>query len=188
MLVLGVDPGTQITGWGLVHCSRGAAARYVAHGEIKTSPRSPLWERLQVIHTGIGEITAKHKPDALSIEQCFVSKNVQSALKLGHTRGVIMVAAQGHGASVHEYTPMQIKRAVTGSGRSDKHQVAEMVRMILGLAKTAPSDASDALAAALCHGQYLTTAAALVPARPRSGRHRQPVVRAASGQAKGRRR
>jgi len=152
VLVLGVDPGTLVTGWGLVDCGAGGVARHVDHGLVRTRASAPLWDRLKVIHDALLAVAERHRPEALSLEQCFVSKNVQSALKLGHTRGVVMMAAMAVGADIHEYTPMQIKSAVTGSGRADKHQVAEMVRVILGLPEAAPYDASDALAAALCHG------------------------------------
>jgi len=152
MIVLGVDPGTLVTGYGLIECRPGSAHRHLDHGTVRTDARSPLWERLHHIHGALSEVAARWRPAALSLEQCFVSKNVQSALKLGHTRGVIMVAGLAHGLEVHEYTPGQIKSAVTGSGRADKHQVAEMVRVILGLPEAPPYDAADALAAAICHG------------------------------------
>jgi crossover junction endodeoxyribonuclease RuvC len=166
VLVLGVDPGTLVTGWGLVTCGAGGAVRHVDHGIIRTNAAAPLWDRLKVIHDALLAVAERHRPAALSLEQCFVSKNVQSALKLGHTRGVVMLAGLAVGAEIHEYTPMQIKSAVTGSGRADKHQVAEMVRVILGLSSAAPYDASDALAAALCHGAGAGVRAR-VPARAR---------------------
>jgi len=152
MIVLGVDPGTLATGWGVVVAEPRRPLAHVAHGVIRTSPDAPLWDRLHLIDAALTAILAEHRPHALSLEQCFVGKNVQSALKLGHTRGVIMVAARRAGADVFEYTPGQVKSAVTGHGRADKHQVAEMVRVVLGLGRAAPSDAADALAAAICHG------------------------------------
>jgi len=155
VIVLGVDPGTLVTGFGVVDCGPGAAVRHIEHGLVRTDPAAPLWDRLKVIHDALLAVAERHRPGALAIEQCFVSKNVQSALKLGHTRGVVMIAGLAVGAEVFEYTPMQIKAAVTGSGRADKHQVAEMVRVILALGASAPYDASDALAAAICHGASL---------------------------------
>jgi crossover junction endodeoxyribonuclease RuvC len=152
MIVLGVDPGTLATGWGVIVVEPRRPLAHRAHGVIRTRAEEPLWERLLTIDRALAEVIAEHRPDALALEQCFVAKNVQSALKLGHTRGVIMVAARRAGAEVHEYTPGQVKSAVTGHGRAEKHQVAEMVRVILGLAAAAASDASDALAAAICHG------------------------------------
>ncbi len=148
--MLGVDPGTLATGWGVV-TTDGRTLTMLATGVIRTRPADALWDRLAQIHKAIAEVAAHHRPEALSLEQCFVSKNVQSALKLGHTRGVIMVAARASGAEVFEYAPSQVKSAVTGSGKAEKHQVAEMIRILLRLDKAPPSDASDALAAAICH-------------------------------------
>ena len=150
MRVLGVDPGTRITGYGLVD-SAGGELRHVGHGVVRTDPAQPLWVRLKVIHDGIAGVVGEFGPEQVSIERCFVAKNVRSALMLGHARGAVMVACMCGGVDVHEYAPSEIKSAVTGHGRADKHQVAEMVRVILGLARSAPADASDALAAAICH-------------------------------------
>ncbi len=150
MKILGVDPGTVATGFGVVE-RRGGVLHHVAHGVIRTSSKDPLWTRLGRIHEGIQAVLEQHQPCALSLERCFVSRNVQSALKLGHARGAIMVAAVAQGLEVAEYTPGQIKLAVTGRGRAEKAQVQEMVRVILSLPKAAPEDASDALAAAICH-------------------------------------
>ena len=150
MRILGIDPGTLVTGYGLID-STPTGLVHVCHGLVKTRTADPLPSRLHVIFTEISTIADELGPDVLSIEQCFVKRNVQSALKLGHTRGVIMIACVARGLDVYEYAPSEIKNAVTGSGRADKHQVAEMVRVILRLPKTAPADASDALAAAICH-------------------------------------
>ncbi len=150
MIVLGIDPGTVATGYGVVE-RRDGVLRHVDHGVIRTSSKQPLWTRLGIIHAGIIEVLDAHHPDILSLERCFVNRNVQSALKLGHARGAAMVAAVSRGVDVAEYTPGQVKLAVTGRGRAEKAQVQEMVRVILGLTSTAPEDASDALAAAICH-------------------------------------
>ncbi len=150
MRILGVDPGTRFTGYGVLDIVSGTP-RYVTHGVIKTVAKAPLWERIQHIHVSIAEIAAERKPDVLAIERCFVSKNIQSALKLGHTRGVIIVACMNEGADVAEYAPTEVKSAVTGTGRAEKHQVAQMVKAILGLSEPPPEDAADALAVALCH-------------------------------------
>lgn len=174
--VLGVDPGTRITGWGVVDVVQ-TRPRYVAHGEVRTSPKAPLWERLYQIHEALDAVLTEHRPTALSLERIFVSKNAQSALKLGHTRGVIMVAALRHGLSVHEYTPGEIKSAVVGSGRADKHQVSHMVRLILGLDAVPPADAGDALAAAICHAHGLGMGAALE--RPVGPPGKRPTQRTA---------
>ncbi|MDP6945758.1 MAG: crossover junction endodeoxyribonuclease RuvC [Myxococcota bacterium] len=150
MIVLGIDPGTVATGYGVVE-RRDGVLRHLDHGVIRTSSKEPLWIRLGIIHTAISEVLDAHRPDVLSLERCFVSRNVQSALKLGHARGAVMVAAVSRGVDVAEYTPGQVKQAVTGHGRAEKAQVQEMVRVILSLVSTAPEDASDALAAAICH-------------------------------------
>ncbi len=150
--ILGVDPGTRVTGWGMVEITRGGP-RHVAHGCVRTDAKKPLWDRLETIHAAIAQVASEHQPKALALERCFVSKNAATALKLGHARGVIMIAAMAVQAEVFEYGPSEIKSAVVGHGRADKTQVAEMVRLILGLTKAAPQDASDALAAALCHVQ-----------------------------------
>ncbi len=150
MIVLGIDPGTVATGFGVVE-RRDGVLRHLAHGVIRTSSKQPLWTRLGLIHGGIEEVLDAHRPDMLSLERCFVGRNVQSALKLGHARGAAMVAAVSRGVEVAEYTPGQVKLAVTGNGRAEKAQVQEMVRVILGLPTSAPEDASDALAAAICH-------------------------------------
>jgi len=168
MIVLGVDPGTLATGWGVVVAEPRKPLRHVAHGVVRTKADMPLWERLAHIDRELEVVLTTHRPAVLSLEMCFVGKNVQSALKLGHTRGVIMVAGCRHGATVHEYTPMQVKSAVTGSGRADKHQVAEMVRVILTLAAAAASDASDALAVAICHGNGHASRALIAAATGRS--------------------
>ena len=151
MIVLGVDPGTHITGWGLVTLAAGQRPAHIAHGTVRTRADDPLWVRLAVIHDALVTVIEQHRPNVLALEQCFVNKNIQSALKLGHARGAIMVAAHRHGLEVFEYGPTQVKSAVAGNGRADKHQVAEMVRLLLGLATSAVSDASDALALAICH-------------------------------------
>lgn len=150
MKVLGVDPGTVATGYGVVERRNGVLV-HLDHGVIRTSSKQPLWTRLETIHASILEVLQVHRPEVLSLERCFVSRNVQSALKLGHARGAIMVAGVQRGLEVAEYTPGQVKLAVTGRGRAEKAQVQEMVRVILGLEKAAPEDASDALAAAICH-------------------------------------
>ncbi len=150
MRILGIDPGTVATGYGVVERRDGVFVR-LAHGVIRTSSKQPLWTRLGIIHAGIIEVLDAYPPDVLSLERCFVNRNVQSALKLGHARGAAMVAAVSRGVEVAEYTPGQIKQAVTGRGRAEKSQVQEMVRVILRMDATVPEDAADALAAAICH-------------------------------------
>ena len=150
--ILGVDPGTRVTGYGVIEHAA-AVSRHVCHGQVRTKSSDPLWIRLKHIHEAISQVVQEHHPDAMVIERCFVSKNVSSALKLGHARGVIIIAGLSAGAAIHEYSPTEIKNAVVGHGRADKTQVAEMIRMILRLKESPPHDAADALAAALCHAQ-----------------------------------
>lgn len=150
MRILGVDPGTRVTGYGVID-SKGGVISHVDHGDLKTRTGDALWDRIHQIYEGICAVIATTHPDALAIERCFVGKNVDSALKLGHTRGVIIVAGMSASLTIHEYSPTQVKSAVTGYGRADKDQVAHMVRMILTLPKKPASDAADALATAICH-------------------------------------
>ncbi len=154
MRILGVDPGTLATGWGVVE-ARGGQPTWVGHGVVRTKSDRPLWTRLEQIHDALVEVIGEHRPDVLSLERVFIAKNAQSALKLGHARGAIMVACTSRGLDVAEYTASEVKNAVAGHGRADKKQVQEMVRIVLGLPKVAPQDASDALAAALCHDRHV---------------------------------
>ncbi|NGZ07710.1 MAG: crossover junction endodeoxyribonuclease RuvC [Magnetococcales bacterium] len=164
MRVLGIDPGSTVTGWGVVE-SIGSGYRHVAHGAIRTSSDEPMPERLGRIFTGLSAVMQEHRPDAVCVEEIFVSMNVQSALKLGHARGAALVAAQAAGLPVFEYTALQVKQAVVGYGRAEKQQVQSMVKMLLGLSVVPPQDAADALAGALCHLQRSSGVAALLAAR-----------------------
>jgi crossover junction endodeoxyribonuclease RuvC len=149
--VLGLDPGSQRTGYGLIDC-KGVDERHVASGCIDVSGRDMVW-RLQRIYAAVSELVAEHRPDVVAIERVFVSRNPDSALKLGQARGVALCAAASLGASVHEYAPRAIKSAVTGYGAAAKPQVAQMVRNLLLLEIQLGADAADALAVALCHSQ-----------------------------------
>ena len=144
MRIIGVDPGTRYTGYGVVDVVSGKIG-HVCHGVIATNAKADLWVRIHQIHQEIAQLVEEKRPDHLAIEKCFVSKNVSSALKLGHTRGAIIVACMSAGLEVHEYAPTEIKSAVTGYGRADKDQVAQMVQTILRLTKRPASDAADAL-------------------------------------------
>ena len=157
MIVLGIDPGSHRTGWGIVD-SAGNRCVHVASGIVHGNSES-LPERLFRIAEGLEAVLARHKPEALSIENIFHAKNAQSALQLGHARGVAIVCAMRHGVSVFEYTAGQIKQATTGRGRAEKEQVQQMVRIILGLSNEIELglDQSDALAAAVCHAQLHAT-------------------------------
>jgi crossover junction endodeoxyribonuclease RuvC len=151
MRILGIDPGTHKTGWGLIESLPGRPLRHLDHGTIRTTASEPLDARLFTIDRALGDILAAYGVHVMAIETSFVAKNAQSALKLGHARGVAMVAARRAGADVFEYAPSRVKSAVTGSGRAEKHQVAEMIRVIAGLPVPPQADAADALALAVCH-------------------------------------
>lgn len=160
MLVLGVDPGTRATGWGVVEFERNRL-RHVAHGVITTRADSPLPERLAAIFRGLGQVIADYRPEEAGVENIFAARNTQSALKLGHARGVILLCAELNGLAVREYTPQQVKSAVVGYGHAEKEQVQDMVRRLLALPKKAQADASDALAVAICHGRTRSTLAVM---------------------------
>ncbi len=150
MIVLGVDPGTAITGYGVVQGDGSAPSALIECGVIRTRPRDTLAARLGEIYDGIRELIVQHRPDALAVEDVFYSKNVRTTLVLGHARGVILLAGQQAGLEIHEYPPAEIKKAIVGSGSATKEQVQFMVTRLLRL-KSAPqpSDASDGVAAAL---------------------------------------
>jgi crossover junction endodeoxyribonuclease RuvC len=149
--VFGVDPGSLRTGYGCIDTD-GSRHRLVACGAITTPAEGSFPEKLLAIHRALGQLLRKHKPDCVVVENVFHAMNVRSALKLGHARGVALLTAVEGGYPVVEYTPAEIKLAVVGYGRAEKHQVGEMVRLLLGLSEVPePHDASDALAIAICH-------------------------------------
>lgn len=151
MRVLGIDCGSRVTGYGVID-SDGADCFFVSCGAIRSKPSDPIAERLKSIHSGIVDIIRKLQPEAAAFESLFYATNVQSALKLGHVRGVSMFAAAAANLPVYEYSPLEVKSAVTGYGRAEKPQVQQMVRALLRLnAAPEPYDASDALAVAICH-------------------------------------
>lgn len=151
MLVLGIDPGLAATGYGLVREERGKLVA-VEFGVARSSPSKPLPERLRTITGALADVIRQHRPDCASVEQVFSAVNVKTALLLGHVRGAILAELCRCELSVHEYSALQIKQAAVGYGHAEKAQVAEMVRMLLGLAEPPkPADAADALAAAICH-------------------------------------
>ncbi|RME41534.1 MAG: crossover junction endodeoxyribonuclease RuvC [Deltaproteobacteria bacterium] len=150
MRILGIDPGSRLTGYGLIE-GRGQRLRHIDNGVIVTSSGAPLPRRLKCIHDGIAELITRHRPDVVAVENIFVAHNVQSALKLGHARASAMLAALNAGLDVHEYSALQVKSAVVGYGKADKHQVQQMVRTLLCLPEVAQEDAADALAVAICH-------------------------------------
>src|SRR5438128_9121844 len=163
MRVLGIDCGSRVTGYGVIDTD-GADCIFVRCGAIRSKPSDPLAGRLKSIYNGIVKVIQELGPEAAAFESLFYATNVQSALKLGHVRGVSMFAAAEANLSIYEYSPLEVKSAVTGYGRAEKPQVQQMVRSLLKLnALPQPYDASDALAVAICHvhtNRYLKSAAA----------------------------
>ncbi len=150
MRTLGIDPGSRVTGYGIVEQAGGELIR-VDHGEIRIKNGEPFTRCLSRIYDELTDVIGRTKPDAVAIEDIFYGKNVKSLIKQGHVRGVALLAASRSGLPVHEYSPLEVKKAVVGYGRAEKHQVQMMIRTILRLSETLPEDASDALAVAICH-------------------------------------
>jgi crossover junction endodeoxyribonuclease RuvC len=152
VVVLGMDPGTRHFGWGVVR-RIGTRLTHVAHGVVSVADEGPLGERLVAIESALADVLARFTPHEASIESMFFAKNASSAGKLGHARGVGLLVCARAGLAVFEYPPARVKLSVTGAGRADKSQVAHMIRVMLGLAASPPSDAADALAIAVTHLQ-----------------------------------
>jgi len=148
--VLGLDPGSVRTGWGVVE-RHGHTARGIAAGVIRVSERAPLAERLEAVHRGVCAVLAEHRPDAVAIEEVFFARYAQAALVLGHARGVAMLAAAQAGLAIATYPPTVVKRAVVGTGKAEKAQVAQLVGALLGWTELPGPDATDALAIAITH-------------------------------------
>jgi crossover junction endodeoxyribonuclease RuvC len=157
MRILGIDPGTGITGFGVIEVS-GQTKKLVDAGVIRTAPHTPLPERLQTIRESIIEIVEDTKPDISAIETLFFFRNVTTAIAVAHARGVVMLTLHEARIPVHEYTPLQVKMAITSYGRASKQQIQEMVRVILKLKDIPkPDDCADALAVALTYSPGVTT-------------------------------
>ncbi len=152
-LILGVDPGLNRCGWGLV-LSEGSRLSHIAHGVIKPSPQQQLASRLHDVFEGICAVIEKYNPHEAAVEETFVNSNARAALILGQARGVALAAAARRGLEVAEYAPTTIKKAVVGSGGADKTQIAFMVRRLLPTAGDVTADAADALGVALCHAAH----------------------------------
>jgi crossover junction endodeoxyribonuclease RuvC len=156
-VVVGIDPGTLVTGYGVVS-GRGERVKFVACGAIRTRAADPLALRLHTIHRELLIIFRRHRPEECAVESAFYGKNAQSALKLGHARGVALLAAVQEGIPTTEYAPRAVKKAIVGNGAASKQQVQYMVRSLLEIPPhIMRHDASDALAIALCHLQRLPT-------------------------------
>jgi crossover junction endodeoxyribonuclease RuvC len=148
--ILGIDPGSRITGYGIIN-QKGNRLLHVDNGAIHTDCHKDFPMRLQKIYRDLTDVIEQHKPDAIVVENIFFSTNVQSALKLGQARGAAIVAGVNAGLPVFEYTALQVKQAVVGHGRASKDQVQKMIKILLNLPEVAQEDASDALAVAVCH-------------------------------------
>lgn len=152
MIALGIDPGVAITGYGIVKDAPDGRLSEICHGVIRTDPRAPYPLRLKEIYDGITPIINQYNPQVAVIEQLFFNKNVRTALSVGQARGVAILTSALAGLEFSEYTPIQVKEAVTGYGRAEKMQVQQMVKVLLDLAEIPkPDDAADALALAICH-------------------------------------
>jgi crossover junction endodeoxyribonuclease RuvC len=161
-IALGIDPGTAIVGYAVV-MAQGSELQLLVCDAITTPAKMPLAERLQLIYTGLSTIVATYKPQEAALEELFFARNTRTAMTVGQARGVAMLALANGGLSIAEYTPKQVKQAVTGYGSADKCQVGEMVRVLLKLsAIPKPDDAADAAAIAICHLNTATYAHALV--------------------------
>jgi crossover junction endodeoxyribonuclease RuvC len=152
VIVLGIDPGTAVTGYGVVKGDRSLPPVLIECGIIRTRPRDSLPMRLKEIHAGVVELITRHRPDALAIEDVFYARNVRTTIVLGHARGVILLAGANARLDIAEYPPAEIKKAVVGNGAATKEQVQFMVTRLLRLkSPPQPADASDGVAAALAH-------------------------------------
>lgn len=147
--ILGIDPGSRATGYGVID-RQGHTLTFVTCGVIRTSEKKPFSERLEEIYEGITEVIGAYKPQLAGVEDIFTAINPRSALKLGHARGVLILAARQHGLLLEEYSPTVVKQAVAGYGKAPKEQVQQMVRVLLKLVASPSQDAADALAVAIC--------------------------------------
>lgn len=152
MLILGIDPGYAIVGWGVLRCENGKFSP-VGFGSIQTAAGQKVEERLRQIHEGMCEIIDRYHPDVMSVEELFWNTNQKTGIVVAEARGVILLSAHEAGIPIFEYTPLQVKQAIVGYGRAEKKQVITMVTSLLGLKKPPkPDDTADAIALAICHG------------------------------------
>ena len=159
MIIIGIDPGYAILGYGILETD-GRKTRALDYGVIETKPQEPFPQRLERLYMGMCQLAKTYRPDCVAFEELFFYRNVTTALQVGAGRGVALLSAQQSGLPLYEYTPMQIKLAVTGNGHADKKQVQQMVKLLLGLKEVPkPDDAADALGAAICHANTMGPAA-----------------------------
>lgn len=170
MLVIGIDPGTAITGYGLVRGEPGGAVEAVDWGVILTPAKTPIAERLSQIYDSLSDLLKEHQPDQAAVEAIFFQKNVKTAMSVGQARGVVLLALQQAGLAASDYSPNEIKQAVSGYGGADKQQVQSMVKSLLNLDETPkPDDAADALAVAICHLHTAHTRARMQSTQSQNG-------------------
>lgn len=151
MVILGIDPGLAIVGWGVIEY-QGARFRTIAYGALRTPAGISTEERLRLIYEGMKELFAKYHPDAMAIEELFFNTNITTGIRVAEARGILLLSARQAGVPIAEYTPLQVKQAVVGYGRAEKRQVIIMVTKLLGLREEPkPDDTADALAIAICH-------------------------------------
>ena len=151
MIILGIDPGYATIGYGIINTD-GTHFQTISYGAVTTPPNTPFENRLEMIYDGICQLCQKYKPDAAAVEELFFNTNITTAIAVGHSRGVIMLALKKSRVDFYEYTPLQVKQSVVGYGRAEKKQVIDMVTSILNLkAPPKPDDTADALAIAVCH-------------------------------------
>ncbi|MCA3254505.1 MAG: crossover junction endodeoxyribonuclease RuvC [Alphaproteobacteria bacterium] len=160
MILLGLDPGLQTTGWGVIE-AHGNRLRHIANGSVRSKPSDPLAQRLAQLYDALEAVIAAHRPDAAAVEETFVNANPQSTLKLGQARGAVLLCAARCGLPVAEYAPSYVKKAVVGTGGADKAQIHAMVKRLLPGAVVTGPDAADALAVAVTHAHILNTSRAL---------------------------
>ena len=151
--ILGIDPGLRKTGWGIV-ISEGSKLSFVACGCVESDGALPLGQRLRQLHEGLNKVLATHRPHEAAVEETFINRDPQSALKLGQARGIALVVPALAGLDVAEYAANLVKKTVVGVGHADKKQVQAMIRVLLPKAETSSADAADALAVAICHAQH----------------------------------
>ena len=157
MIVLGIDPGYALMGWGVVEAN-GSQMKLLGYGCIETKAGTPMQHRLRTLQLGIRDLTLMYHPDEVAFEELFFAQNVTTALMVGAARGAAIIAAAEYTENLYEYTPMQIKQAITGYGKADKKQIQQMVKMLLRMEEIPkPDDAADAIAIALCHARSFTS-------------------------------
>ena len=155
MVILGIDPGLALLGWGVVEAV-GGRLKLLGYGVVETKAGTPQAQRLRAIQLGIRDVISIYKPDDIAFEELFFARNVTTALSVGAARGAAIIAAAEYTENLYEYTPMQIKQAVTGWGKADKHQVQQMVKLLLNMKEIPkPDDAADGIAAAITHAHSL---------------------------------